>query len=228
MGLFATKNIKAGTIISLYPIHAVGVTCETETSTTTTYTALDPEDQSYFDEKDGSNAQKANYVHFLIGSRPFGGGSNNNNNNANPISFTEDETLFVDVNPDRPASSPWLSHYVNDGAIVQSNDEEGVLKYYRESNNAKNCVITPFGPSPMLVTVTTRKVKKGEEFFTSYGCSYWIDAMLDDEEESTDMTERIIAEARQTASNIFTTMNQAKVTYAAHSDALEEVVQSGR
>eukprot|EP00547_Thalassionema_nitzschioides_P008133 CAMPEP_0194227894 /NCGR_PEP_ID=MMETSP0156-20130528/43095_1 /TAXON_ID=33649 /ORGANISM="Thalassionema nitzschioides, Strain L26-B" /LENGTH=327 /DNA_ID=CAMNT_0038960391 /DNA_START=35 /DNA_END=1018 /DNA_ORIENTATION=+ len=215
MGLFATKNIKAGSIISLYPVHAVGVTSETETSTTTTYTALRSDDQSYFDD-DGRNTQTADYVHFLIGSRPFGG-------NSKSIPFREDETLFVDVNPNRAVSSPWLGHYINDGAIVEKNNEEGVLDYYRETNNAKNCVHIPFGPSPILASVTTKKVKKGDEFFTCYGCSYWMDALFGC--ESTEMTDRIVAEARETASDIFATMNQAKVTYAAHNDAFEEVIK---
>lgn len=47
MGLFATKNIKAGTIISLYPAHAIGLASESRPSTT--FTALGPEDQSFFD-----------------------------------------------------------------------------------------------------------------------------------------------------------------------------------
>lgn len=120
----------------------------------------------------------------MIGSRPFGG-----ENEANSV--FQGETLCIDVNPNRPVSPPWLSHYINDGAIVQRNDEESVLKYYRDSNLAKNCVHIPFGPSPILATVTTKKVKKGEEFFTSYGCSYWIDSLFADE-DSTEITDRIV------------------------------------
>jgi len=190
MGLFATKNIKAGTIISLYPAHAIGLASELRPSTT--FIALGPEDQSFFDSDTHSTN---NYIHFLIGSRPFGG-----KNEANTL--FQDETLCVDVNPNRSVSPPWLSHYINDGAIVQRNDEESVLKYYRDSNLAKNCVNIPFGPSPILATVTTKKVKKGEEFFTSYGCSYWIDSLFADE-ESTEMTDRIVADARDVRLRIF-------------------------
>jgi len=209
-GLFAVKNIMAGTIICFYPVDGIGVDCDISS----TFTALDPEGQLYFD---GDEVQTANYIHYLIGSRPL-----ISDNGISKQMLFQGETLFIDVNPNNPVSAPWLSHYINDGAIVNGNNEDSVLTYYKESTRLKNCVHIPFGPSPILATVTTRKVKKGEEFFTSYGCSYWIDTILANDEEHTEITDDIVAKAQLTAKDLFSAMNTAKLAYASESEALED------
>lgn len=190
-GLFATQSIQAGTVVSYYPVHRIGVEYEeleephstgtTTTSTTGTATAmtLNEDDETYFSMLHNT-VNQSNYLHFLMGRRPL----------ATPDETTTTTTtvpsndccfqgglLYIDVNPQRPLVSGWMSHLVNDGAIVNSNTEQGVLDYYAASNRVKNCVHVPFGPSPILATVTTRKVKKGQELLTTYGCTYWLDAL---------------------------------------------------
>jgi hypothetical protein len=158
-------------------------------------------DQEYFSNHD---SRKSNYVHYLMGTRPL-----------LKADITKDfggNVLFVDVNPYRPVTPGWMSHLVNDGAVVETNNEGAVLNYYAQSRRLKNCVHVPFGPSPILATVTTRKVKKGEELFTTYGCLYWLD-VLGGDEESTDITEAIQAQVKETARDIFISMQNVAVTY---------------
>ncbi|CAB9520244.1 expressed unknown protein [Seminavis robusta] len=224
-GVFATKNIKAGTIISLYPVHGMGL----ERFDTNAIVAATEEDHAYFhpldddenkgDDDDGEEgglgdeevdddaenvARNHNYLHYLIGSRPLCG--------FRPADH--DATLYIDVNPNKIVQEPWISHLINDGAIVESNTEQGLLDYYRETTKRKNCVHIPFGPAPLMVTVTNCKVKKGEELFTTYGGSYWLDAFLEyDDEEPVDITEAVHLQAKQTAQDLFSSMQNARTTY---------------
>jgi len=193
LGLFATTSIKAGTVVAYYPVHGLGVDFGDDS---TICLALTEEDETHF----ANQNVKSNYLLFLMGQRPllkaggleredFGGG-----------------VLFIDANPSRPNLPGWMAHIVNDGATVKTNDEQGILEYYDASRQAKNCVHVPFGPSPMIATVTTRKIKKGQELFTTYGCSYWLEAMMHEDEESTDITEAIQFQVKEAARDILTTM----------------------
>lgn len=206
--LFAKSNIKAGSIISFYPIHGMGV----EFSESSVCVALGEEDQKHFaqEEKD------ANYLQFIIGSRSLQG--------QNVAELFDGDSLFIDVNPDREDEVGWLGHYVNDGATVTSIGEEGVLDYYKRSAQAKNCVHVPFGPCPVLATVATRKIKKGEELFTTYGAAYWLQALAPESE--LDLTEAIQEKAMETARDIFTSMRSTQVTYQNEAAKLESIFSS--
>ena len=204
-GLFATKNIKKGTVIGFFPVDGIGVEFDDGSSICC---GLTPEDQTYFD-----NTPKSNYLLNLFGSRRLG-----------TADFGEDAQLFIDVNPGRTsdASTPWNGHLVNDGATVLENSEQGMLDYYAASQRRKNCVNIPFGPSPLLAVVTTKKVKKGEELFTTYGCLYWMEYILKPDEEVADVTEAVQLQARETAQDLFDAMKDAQVTYAKQQAEIEE------
>ncbi|CAB9520245.1 expressed unknown protein [Seminavis robusta] len=215
-GVFATKNIKAGTIVSLFPVHGIGLE---QFDDTNAIVAATEEDHAYFHPLDDENdcgdedvdadaenvaSSNHNYLHYLIGSRPLCGFR----------AADHDATLYIDVNPNKSVQEPWISHLINDGAIVESNTEQGLLDYYRETTKLKNCVTIPFGPAPLMVTVTNCKVKKGEELFTTYGGSYWLDAFLEyDDEEPVDITEAVHLQAKQTAQDLFSSMQNARTTY---------------
>jgi hypothetical protein len=62
-----------------------------------------------------------------------------------------------------------------------------------------------------LATVTTQKVKKGQELFATYGCNYWLDALGGDE-ELTDITQAIQDQVKEAAMDIFTSMKSVTVT----------------
>lgn len=116
----------------------------------------------------------------------------------------EGGALFVDANPHQPLIDGWMGHLVNDGAIVASSSEQSILDYYAATRAAKNCVHVPFGPSPIQATVTTRKVKKGQELFTTYGCSYWMDALMGSAGmDAVEISPAIQEEVKETARDIF-------------------------
>ncbi|KAL3915058.1 MAG: hypothetical protein SGARI_008275 [Bacillariaceae sp.] len=135
------------------------------------------------------------------------------------------ESLFVDVDVANEEDAPgFCGHRINDGAIVETNDEQGILHYYRESRRLKNCVHVPFGPSPLLAIITTKKVKPGRELFTTYGCSYWLDVLTEASgEEETDMTDAIVAEARAVAMDVLQGMKSAALRHAKEAQELEEI-----
>jgi len=224
-GLFATKNIKVGTIIGFYPVHGIGVDFNDDTSSPICL-GITPADQEYFDKNENENETKnetSNYIQYLIGSRRVG-----------KSDFGPDAQLFVDINPDRieknhhdsdgSINNCWVSHYINDGATVAANSEVGMLDYYSESNSKKNCVHIPFGPSPIIATVTTRQVKKGEELLTSYGCMYWAACIINENEEESivDITDAVQIQAKQTAQDIFTAWKNSQTTHAGKQIQLQE------
>lgn len=205
-GLFAKQNIKKGTLIGFYPVHGIGAEFEDGSYVCCGMTSAD---QNHFDEmKD----LKSNYIQYLIGSRKLG-----------TSDFGEDTQLFVDVNPSRTdLSGCWNGHLVNDGATLTENSEQGMLDYYTASQRCKNCVHIPFGPSPLIAVVTTRKVKKGEELFTTYGCLYWLETIIRPGEECADATEAVQLKARDTAQDILTAMRGAQTMYANQQAEIQE------
>jgi len=207
MGVFAMNNIKAGTIVGFFPVHALGVEFDDET---TFCLAGCREDQPYFDRPLAEKTEEANYVHYLMGSRRIGSADFGSSR------------LYIDVKPNRPLGDRWIGHLVNDGATVRSNSEQGMLDYYAASRKRKNCVNIPFASSPILATVTTRDVKKNEELFTSYGCMYWIDALIEGGEICADVTEAVLLEAKSTAQDLFDTMRTVCKMYATQQDELQD------
>mmetsp|Transcript_14034 Transcript_14034/g.18292 ORF Transcript_14034/g.18292 Transcript_14034/m.18292 type:complete len:297 (+) Transcript_14034:126-1016(+) len=199
MGLFALKNIKQGTIVSLYPVHCLG----TSNGDEVLVTSLD--DQGYFD-----HVEDDSYLLNLLGKRPL---------LSVDIGDTE---LFVDVNPARPVAPAWNGHFINDGAIIHENSEAGALSYYLKSLAARNCVHVPFGPSPIMAIVTSRKVKKGEELFTSYGCIYWLEALIAQIGGTcTPITDAIRMKAKESAKTLLQARNGISLTYEGTANAFQ-------
>jgi len=193
LGLFAKKNIKANTIVSLYPAHALGV------EQSTSFVSLSS-DESYFQ---AHSSQNSGYLHCT--DQPI---FKRTSLLSKAFSDVDDTTpLYLDVNPTKTTVDGWLSQMINDGAIVKENSEEGVSDYYRETKFTKNCIHIPFGPSPIMATVTTKKVKKGQELFTTYGCTYWLGALLGIHgEEAIGITNEIQEQIKETAMDLFKSM----------------------
>ena len=128
--------------------------------------------------------------------------------------------LYLDVNPNRndELDSIWTSHFINDGAsLLQSKmNAESIEEYYIQSTRAKNCVHIPFGPSPILATITTSKVKKGEELFTTYGAVYWLACVEDpgDDSNAALMTETIQNQIVESARDLQRAMSSASTGYS--------------
>ena len=203
LGLFAKKNIKASTIISFYPVHALG-------------TEMDEEiwvynDDEYFRDNPPS---QSSYLHAT--DQPI---FKRTSILTQEIPECKDIPTYLDCNPNQEYDALWASQYINDGAILTSNDEEGINTYYQNSKQKKNCIHVPFGPSPIMATITTKKVKKGEELFTSYGAVYWLGVLFDN--TGPDMTTKIQGQIRESAQDLFVAMRNVE-GYKSQCDALIE------
>ena len=252
LGLFATKNIKAGTIIGLYPAHALGyeyVVPDADTNTerdVSLFLAMNDIDETYFTDRQPHNNspylhatdqpifQRQSMLASLFGNTGKVGGG------------VAPPPLYLDVNPNRnhELDGIWTSHYINDGSSLlnhktnvgtssssssSSTIEDGIEQYYLQSTQAKNCIHIPFGPSPVLATITTKKVKKGQELFTSYGVVYWLGALSTTATRSVDdgapgMTEKIQTQIVQSARDLQQAMEEAKRGYAVEMDDLTTVL----
>jgi SET domain len=202
MGMFAKRSIQRGTVISFYPVHAIGV----DFGDTSVCIASSDVGQEYFNNRDrmGSNWNKdCNYQQYLIGSRPLAGYC--------VADLFDGDNLFVDVDPNQVDKAGWKGHYVNDAAVVETSGEEGIVQYYQRSRRGKNCVHVPLGPCPILAVVTTREVEQGEELFTTYGGSYWLEFLMSDAELV--VTDAIRQESLATAKDLFASMQSISKTY---------------
>lgn len=159
LGLFAKKQIKAGTIISLYPVHTLGI----DLGESIRQVSMDTRGQTYDEEGEREVSQDQSYLLHIMGTRLL--------MKSDIVKDLGGESIFLNVDINQQETPGFHSHRVNDGAIVLTNSESGVLEYYKKTRQAKNCVHVPWGPSPLMATVATRKIKKGSELFTSYGCS---------------------------------------------------------
>lgn len=216
-GLFATRNLKAGTLVSFYPAHCLGA----ELGGGEVWATAE-EDREYFAAHPHASSAYLHATDQPIFGRP-------SVLQAARAGGEEGSVCYLDVNPNRGVDAAWVSHYINDGATVEEGTEAGVTKYYGESKARKNCVHAPFGPSPILATVATRKIKKGEELLTSYGCVYWLGALATRQggaEDAPGMTGVIQSQIRESAEDLFRCMKSVRTTYAKEMEDLETTINS--
>ena len=183
MGLFAQRDIPGLTIIAFYPVHGMGMDLsnDEESEDFSIFIGLDPTDQQYFDLTSSDDYLQE---YLVPGSRTF--------ETAGLAQVASDMSLLIDINPNRICHPPWIGHFINDGATLENNSEQGIMDYNQQSQEAKNCVhAVPFGPLPIMASVTTRDVKEGEELFSSYGGSYWVQYLGDGNEEMANVDEEI-------------------------------------
>ena len=210
-GLFAKNNIKAGSICCFYPAHTLGI----ELGDRQLWVSANESDQEYFSKNPPGSSSYLHATDQPIFDRP---------SILADIApeLLKDAPIYLDVNPNKEVDPLWVSQYINDGAIVMSNDEEGVSKYYEQSKRKKNCIHLPFGPSPIMATVATRKIKKGEELFTSYGCVYWLGVLYSDKEGGgPDMTGQIQQQIKESALDLFGAMKSTSTIYGNQIEALK-------
>lgn len=165
-GLFAARDIRPGSVLGLYPMHCLELGPGFYENTAV-YSS--PEDASCIEA-----TESPDYVLTVLGDRPLPG-------IKLPSWMDPALELYIDVNPNNKQIHPsWLSHYINDGAMLNPNEEDSVVAYYKRSSQRRNCVHVPFGPVPLMASVATKTVPKGEEFFTTYGFEYWSEQVLQD------------------------------------------------
>ena len=175
-GLFASQDIQAGSIITFYPVHALGVNFR--------------DGSCFLYSKDGHDHAKSAYVLSLIGNRPILGIDLQND---------FDGMGFVDADPGRTVSPAWQCHFINDGAIIQKNTPEAVMQYYKASLESQNAIFLPLGPSPLCAAVATKDISKGQEIFACYGRSYWLGLVEQDTELWSPRTDDIMLTEKKIA-----------------------------
>jgi hypothetical protein len=149
VGLFAAEPLAAGTVVTLYPIHALGdastcLTCD-----------VDGEDAKHF----GSGGSDWPYRVDLP---------------VSPRLAEWAEDLWIDANPARDVNAGWLGHLVNEGVVCPGGAEEQIVSYYASTLERANCLMVPFGDTPLMCWVTTSDVSQGDELLGVYGHDYWV------------------------------------------------------
>ena len=154
-GLFAARDLPAGTLVALYPAHAIGRGEQNVFYDT---------NRDYFKKQTSSGSLRP-YRQSVLGDRSLFGVANDQ----------IEDPFFIDANPEQALVDGWTAHLVNDGAVCAAGDEASVVRYYEASLVRRNCLIVPVGPAPLMGYATTRDVEAGEELLTTYGAEYWVE-----------------------------------------------------
>ena len=154
-GLFAARDLPAGTLVALYPAHAIGRGEQNVFYDT---------NRDYFKKQTSSGSLRP-YRQNVLGDRSLFGVANDQ----------IEDPFFIDANPEQALVDGWTAHLVNDGAMCDAGDEDSVVRYYKASLAHRNCLIVPVGPAPLMGYATTRDVEAGEELLTTYGAEYWVE-----------------------------------------------------
>ena len=177
--------VEKGAIVTLYACHGLGYYLSDEQSALVS-NGDDDED----------------CVLNLIGGRPLLGSL------LTPVDFAG-AALTIHVDPTAPRDDPrWLGQFINDGAVAAGSSEAQLCAYYEASRAAKNVVLVPFGPAPLVASVATRRIEAGEELLTSYGCEFWLERLAAEPpgSEGADVppgiTPQVLAHARGLAADI--------------------------
>jgi len=200
-GLFATRDISAGTLVAFYAVHAVGR--DNHFASGEAAFIADASDEAHFDVRSADAAFA--YKQYVVGGRPLFGAADDART-----------PYFVDVNPGRSLVEGWAASLVNDGAACEDDEEGSVAAYYEASRARKNCVLVPVGPAPLLAYATTRDVAEGDEFLTTYGADYWLPM-------GAPATPQVVDLARETARDIDDASRLVSEAYAKDAATLERM-----
>ena len=155
LGAFASRDLPAGSVATLYPVHSIGVGAQRVACA---------EDADHWKEP-CTSAYRSQALH---ASTPGAA-------DAGPLQAWA-PGVYIDANPGRAHVPGWLAHLANDCAVLPAAAAEAdILTYYAAAASQCNCVMLPFGSAaPIMALVTTRDVAEGEELLTAYGHSYWM------------------------------------------------------
>ena len=144
LGLFAARDLPAGTVASFFPVHSIGLLDQR--------LASNADDQEYW--KTCTKAYQTEMLHAAV--QDFAPGT------------------YVDVNLEKPEQPGWLAHRANDATACAGRCEEDVLSYLHTCMLECNTLLLPFGgAAPILALVTTRDVAEGEELLRCHGLEHW-------------------------------------------------------
>ena len=148
LGLVARTAIEQGTVITFYPVHALGDTTN----------SLAPEDGSAYFDTATSRPYRLQPSHGSLAALGL-------------------DDLWIDANPALPHADGWLGHLVNDACVCEGGDEDGIVAYYECCRARSNAHLIPFGDdgtAPLMCYAATRNIEAGEEILGQYGHEYWL------------------------------------------------------
>jgi hypothetical protein len=148
LGLVARTAIEQGTVITFYPVHALGDTTN----------SLAPEDGSAYFDTATSRPYRVQPSHGSLAALGL-------------------DDLWIDANPALPHADGWLGHLVNDACVCEGGDEDGIVAYYECCRARSNAHLIPFGDdgtAPLMCYAATRNIEAGEEILGQYGHEYWL------------------------------------------------------
>ena len=156
-GLFATKDLEMGTLVTLYrPDLTVDDTGKA--------LMIDEADASYFQDFQKAQAPGSRqYFVFPPGVRTS--------------AVPEDCPRFwVAANPGKEVVTGFLGHLANDGAMCA--DDGDVERYLAESAEKANACLVPLC-IPLMGLVLSEDVQKGDELLVTYGYDAWLRTPLE-------------------------------------------------
>lgn len=146
-GIFATKDLKVGDVITLVPID---------------YYCIKRNENSYYF-----------YNSTLMNQLNYEGKKDEENftDICNHFKFKIDNNRFAVSLPHNTDSNAFLGQYTNDATINVSSRE----KYIRSSLENHNAILKQIGgkESFVLAIVATKNITKGDEILRMYGVDYW-------------------------------------------------------
>ena len=161
VGLFASEALESGSLISFYPVDAIG----DRDNYLTTGTA----NQRHFAGSERQRVERTGCYRVGV-------------NHPQVRQWAED--LWVDANPSQPATAGWLAHLCNDVAMIPDMAcgdradarelEAAVSTYYAAARERANCVLIPIeDAAPLLGIVSTQHIDQGDELVICYGHDFW-------------------------------------------------------
>lgn len=165
VGVFAARDLEAGELFTLYPVHRM---LQTLGDGRGVGVCADTADQEYFAAAAASAEERA--YRQVAYRQTF--------SHPDP---RRPETFQLDANAAKRDIAGWVGHRLNDGAsLAASADVEGseaLLEYYAASAACRNCCAVALCV-PLLGFVTTKPVNAGDELLVTYGHGYWLQRVV--------------------------------------------------
>lgn len=153
-GLFATRCIEEGELITLYPGDAMLVWNNSVGDFAGGVGQMFGNHVKQEDRTVDRSTDSARQYELKIGDRH---------------SLVADPLLVEDA--------AYLGHMTNDAAVLESREQESVDVYVNASREGHNAAHLELEGSH-VVTVATKNIARGEEIFASYGYGYWFSRIL--------------------------------------------------
>ena len=182
IGLVAKHRFEAGQVVALYPIHALGYAKGKEPPAVHVHSPGESTGTAIVGTSD--------LICWEDEARRFGVNCDDQVDFSYAMLDPSGRYVF-DANPSRPlVNDLFVAHFVNDAAAANFADcnstatetQAASVRYLNASLDNFNCVMTPFGPPPLMAYVTIKPVEKGGEFLASYGLDYWLGKVENEDE----------------------------------------------